>query len=112
MNTLFEVQCVAKKELHEFSPVSQIVYIQMHQVDATTNSEWNSLVASKPKECIIDATQQFIAEASLLVVKWKDKVGSFQEVKKWALELVPKLVPSFEEEKEVFKCILDTKRGG
>jgi hypothetical protein len=70
-------------------------------VDATTDSEWNSLVTSKPKGCIIDATQQFVAKASLLARRWQDKVGSFQEVGKRALELVPYLGPSFEEaEKE------------
>jgi hypothetical protein len=75
--------------------------MKMHQVDATIDSEWNSLVASKPKGCITDATQQFVAEASLLARKWQDKIGSFQEVRKWALELVPELGPSFEEaEKE------------
>jgi hypothetical protein len=100
LNALFEVQSVAKKELRDFRPVIQTVYMQMHQVDATTDSEWNSLVASKPKGCITDATQQFMAEASLLARKWQDKVGSFQEVKKWALELVPELGPSFEEAKE------------
>jgi hypothetical protein len=72
----------------------------MHQVDATTDSEWNSLAASKPKECITDATQQFVVEASLLARKWQDKVGSFQAVKKRALELVTELGPSFEEAKE------------
>jgi hypothetical protein len=74
--------------------------MQMHQVDATTDSEWNSLVASKPKGCITEATQQFVAEASLLARKWQDKVGSFQGVRKQALELVPELGPSFEEAKE------------
>jgi hypothetical protein len=75
--------------------------MQMHQVYATADSEWNSLVTSKPKGCIIDATQQFVVEASLLARKWQDKIGSFQEVNKWALELVPELGPSFEEvEKE------------
>jgi hypothetical protein len=71
--------------------------MQMHQVDATPYSEWNSLVTSKPKEHIKQATQQFIAEASLLAMKWQDKVGSFQEVNKRALELAPELGPSFEE---------------
>jgi hypothetical protein len=75
--------------------------MKMHQVDATIDSKWNSLVTSKPKGCITDETQQFIVEASLLARKWQDKVGSFQEVKKRALELVPELGPSFEEvEKE------------
>jgi hypothetical protein len=74
--------------------------MQMHQVDATTDFEWNSLVASKPKGCIIYATQQFIVEASLLVRKSQDKFGIFQEVKKKALDLVPELGPSFEEAKE------------
>jgi hypothetical protein len=74
--------------------------MQMHQVDATTDSEWNSLVASKPKGCSTEATQQFIAEASLLARKWQDKVGNFQGVRERALELVPELGPSFEEEKE------------
>jgi hypothetical protein len=75
--------------------------MKMHQVDATTDSEWNSLVTSKPKGCITYATQQFVAEASLLARKWQDKIGSFQEVRKQALELVPELGPSFEEaEKE------------
>jgi hypothetical protein len=100
LNALFEVQSVAKKELRDFRPVIQTVYMQMHQVDATTDSEWNSLVASKPKGCITDATQQFVVEASLLARKWQDKVGSFQEVKKRALELVPELGPSFEEARE------------
>jgi hypothetical protein len=72
----------------------------MDQVDETTYSEWNALVASKPKGCITDVTQQFIAEASLLSRKWKDKVGIFQEVKKRALKLVRELGPSFEEAKE------------
>jgi hypothetical protein len=58
------------------------------------------LVTSKPKECITYATQQFVAEASLLSRKWQDKFGIFQEVKKWALELVPELGPSFEEVEE------------
>jgi hypothetical protein len=71
----------------------------MHQVDAIADSEWNSLVASKPKECITDATQQFVVEASLLSRKWQDKVDNFQEVRKRALELVPELGPSFEKEK-------------
>jgi hypothetical protein len=57
LNTLFEAQSVAKKELHEFRPVVQTMYMQIHQVDATTDSEWNSLVASNPKGCITDATQ-------------------------------------------------------
>jgi hypothetical protein len=82
LNALFEAQSIAKKELCEFRPVIQKIYIQIHQVDATTDSEWNSLVTSKPKGCITDATQQFIAEASLLARKWQDKVGSFQEVRK------------------------------
>jgi hypothetical protein len=73
----------------------------MHQVDATTDSEWNSLVTSKPKGCITDVTQQFVVEASLLSRKWQDKVVNFQGVRKRALELVPELGPSFEEvEKE------------
>jgi hypothetical protein len=67
----------------------------MHYVDSTLDSEWNSLVRSKPKECITDVTQKFVTEASLLSKKWHDKIGSFQEVKKRALELVPELGPSF-----------------
>jgi hypothetical protein len=75
--------------------------MQMHHVDSTTDSEWNSLVASKPKGCITYVTQQFVAEASLLAKKWRDKIVGFQEVRKRALELVPELGPSFEEvEKE------------
>jgi hypothetical protein len=42
----------------------------MHQVDATSNWEWNSLVASKPKGCITDVNQKFMVEASLLSRKW------------------------------------------
>jgi hypothetical protein len=72
----------------------------MHQVYATSEFEWNSLVTSKPKGCIIDVTQQFVAKASLLARKWQDKIGGFQEVRKWPLELVPELGPSFEEEKK------------
>jgi hypothetical protein len=71
----------------------------MHQVDAI-DSEWNSLVASRPKECNKEMTQQFLAEASLLTRKWKDKVQRFHRVKHRALALVPKLGPSFEEVKE------------
>jgi hypothetical protein len=58
------------------------------------------MVASNPKGCITDATQQFVVEASLLSRKWHDKIGSFQEVRKRALELVLELGPSFEEEEK------------
>ena len=74
--------------------------MKMHQVDATTDFEWNLLVASKTKECSKEATQQFVVEASLLAQKWQDKVEIFQGVKHRALELVPELGPSFEEVKE------------
>jgi hypothetical protein len=67
----------------------------MHQVDVIADSEWNSLVASKPKECIINATQQFLTEASLISRKWQDKVDKFQDVRKGALELIPDSGPSF-----------------
>jgi hypothetical protein len=100
LNALFEAQSIENKELHNFRPDIQIVYMQMHQVDAIADFEWNSLVASKPKGCSTEATQQFIATASLLVRKWQDKVGIFQGVRKRALELVPELGPSFEEAKE------------
>jgi hypothetical protein len=100
LNALFEVQSIAKKELHDFCLIIQTDYMKMHQVNATIDSEWNSLVASKPNGCITYATQHFIVEASLLSRKWQDKVGSFQEVKKRALELVPEFSPSFEEEEE------------
>jgi hypothetical protein len=65
----------------------------MHQVDAIADFEWKSLVSLKPKECITNATQQFVAEASLLSRKWQDKLDNFQEVRKRALELVPELGP-------------------
>jgi hypothetical protein len=100
MNALFEAQSIEKKELRDFRPVIQVVYMKMHQFDATTDSEWNFLVASKTKADSKETTQQFVAEASLLARKWKDKVGNFQGVKQRALELVPKLGPSFEEVKE------------
>jgi hypothetical protein len=75
--------------------------MRMHQVDSIANFEWNSLVASKPKGCITDVTRQFVAKTSLLARKWQDKIVGFQEIRKQALELVPKLGPSFEEvEKE------------
>jgi hypothetical protein len=74
--------------------------MKINQVDATTDSEWNSLVAAKPKEYNKETTQQFLAEASLLTRKWKDKVEIFQGVKHKAFELVPELGPSFEEAKE------------
>jgi hypothetical protein len=67
------------------------LYLQIHQVDSIADSEWNSLVASEPKECIINATQQFFVEASLLSRKWQDKVDNFQEVRKRALKLIPEL---------------------
>jgi hypothetical protein len=73
--------------------------MKMHQVNETMDYEWNSLVASKPKGCITEVTQQFFSEASVLARKWQDKVGRFQEVRKWALELLPELSPSFEEAK-------------
>jgi hypothetical protein len=72
----------------------------MHRVDATTDSEWNSLVTSKPKGCITDMTQQFMVEASLLSINWQEKVIDFQGVRKRALELVPEFFPSFEEVKK------------
>jgi hypothetical protein len=72
----------------------------MHQVDATTHSEWNLLVMSKPKGCGKEATQEFVVEASLLTRKWQDKVGNFQGVKERSLESVLELGPSFEEAKE------------
>jgi hypothetical protein len=100
LNSLFEAQFLAKQELHDFRTIIQTVYMQMHQIDATRNSEWNSLVASKPKECITDTTQEFFVKASLLAKKWQDKIVSFSKVNKWALELVPELGPSFEEAKK------------
>jgi hypothetical protein len=57
LNALFEAQSVEKKELHNFRHVIQIVYMQMHQVYAREDSEWNSLVSSKPKGCITNVTQ-------------------------------------------------------
>ena len=72
----------------------------MHQVYVTIYSKWNPLVASNPKGCIIEETQQFVIEASLLPRKWQDKVGGIDELRKQSLELVPELGPSFEEEKE------------
>jgi hypothetical protein len=51
LNALFKAQSIAKKELRDFQPVIQRMYMQMHQVDATKDSEWKSLVASKPKGC-------------------------------------------------------------
>jgi hypothetical protein len=100
LSTLFEVKSIAKKELHEFRPIIQIVYMQMHQVDATVDSKWNSMVASNPKGCITYVNQQFEVEASLLSRKWQDKIGGLEEVRKRALELAPKLGPSFEEEEK------------
>jgi hypothetical protein len=46
--------------------VIQTTYMKMHQFNATTNSEWKSLVVAKPKEYRKETTQQFLAEASLL----------------------------------------------
>jgi hypothetical protein len=75
--------------------------MKMHQVDVRIYSEWDSLVTSKPKGCITYVNQWFVTKASRLSKKWQDKIGSFQEVKKRALELVSELGPSFEEaEKE------------
>jgi hypothetical protein len=53
--------------------------MQINQVDATTNSECNSLVASKPQGCMTEGTQQLIAEASFVARKCHDKVGRFKE---------------------------------
>jgi hypothetical protein len=69
LNALFEAQFITNKELCDFCPIIQIVYMKMHQVDEKIDYEWNSLVVSKPKECITNATQQFIFEASLLARK-------------------------------------------
>jgi hypothetical protein len=74
--------------------------MQMHQVDAKADSEWNYLVASNPKGCIIDVNQQFVVEASRIARKWQGKIGAFQEVRKRALELILDLGPSFEEEEK------------
>jgi hypothetical protein len=49
----------------------------MHQVETLLDVEWNSLIASKLKEFNLNATQQFIAEASLLARKWQDKLEQF-----------------------------------
>jgi hypothetical protein len=57
LNALFEAHSVAKKGLRESRPVVQIAYMQMHQIDAIADSEWNSLVASKPKGCLTDMTR-------------------------------------------------------
>ena len=86
--------------MRNFWPVIQTTYMQMHQVDATTYSEWNSLVAAKPKEYNKEMTQQFLTEASLHSWKWQDKVEIFHGVKHRELELVLELGPSFEEVKE------------
>jgi hypothetical protein len=99
LNTLYEAQTISKNKLCNFLLVVQTTYLQMHQVDAIVDYEWNSLVASKPKECITDATQQFVVESLLLSRKWQEKVDNFQEVRKISLELVPKLGSSFEKEK-------------
>jgi hypothetical protein len=50
LNSLYEAQSIAKKEMHEFQSVIQIAYMQMHQVDTIADSKWNSLVAARPKE--------------------------------------------------------------
>jgi single-stranded DNA-binding protein len=71
----------------------------MHQFYSIVDSKWNSLIVSKPKECITNATQQFIVEASLLSRKWQDKVDNFQEFRKRSLKIVPMLGLSFEKEK-------------
>jgi hypothetical protein len=49
-------------------------------VDSIAESEWNSLVVSKPKKCIIDATQQFVVEASLLAKKCTKKWTTFKKL--------------------------------
>jgi hypothetical protein len=59
-----------------------------------------SFIASNLKEFNLNATQQFIVEASFLARKWKDKLEQFQEVREKYLELLPKLGPSFEGSKE------------
>jgi hypothetical protein len=89
LNILFEAQSIEKKELHNFHLIIQTVYMQIHQVNATTDSTCNSVVTSKPKGCIIEVTQWFITKASILSKKWQDKVGRFQGVRKRALDLVP-----------------------
>jgi hypothetical protein len=71
----------------------------MHQLGTIIDSEWNSLVASKPKEFTTSTTQQFFVEALVLARKWQEKVEKFMEVKNKALEMVPKLGPSFEGDK-------------
>jgi uncharacterized coiled-coil DUF342 family protein len=76
-------------------------------VETLVDAEWNSLIASKPKEFNTNATQQFVAEASLLARKWQDKIEHFQEIREKSLELVPELGPSFEGSKEETTRVMD-----
>jgi hypothetical protein len=70
LNALFEGQIVAKKELRDLILVIQNAYLHMYSVEKLENSKLNSLISSKAKEFNLTATQQFIAEASLLAKKW------------------------------------------
>jgi len=90
---LFEAQTVAKKELRAFKPVVKTAYLQMHKVETLENAEWNAIIAFKPKEFNLNATQQLVAKASLLFRKRKDKLEQFQEVRKKSLILVADLGP-------------------
>jgi len=99
LKALFEAQTVEKKELRAFRPIAQTAYLNMHQGETLADVECNVLFSSKLKEFHLNATWQFVAEASFLYRKWKDKLEQFQEVKEKYLELVPELGPSFEGDK-------------
>ena len=50
LDAMFEAAQTVKKELQEFKPVVQVVYVQMHQLDSIVNTEWQTLLTTKPTE--------------------------------------------------------------
>jgi len=57
LNALFVAQTIEKRELRAFRPIIQTTYLEMHQVETLTDTNWNALIASKPKEFNLSATQ-------------------------------------------------------
>jgi hypothetical protein len=79
LNTLFEAQSVAKKELHDFRPVIQTTYMKMHQVDATTDSEWNLLVDAKQRNIEKRRPNSFLQRHHSSPKNGRTKLEAFKE---------------------------------
>jgi hypothetical protein len=65
-------------------------------LDSLAETEWNALLATKPKVPDINIIQEFVAGASILVRKWQDRVAHYDSFCEQSLSIVPELGPSFE----------------